>query len=137
MSKSTSSDKGIIYLLDEPKRIEKKLKSAITDSATDIRHDRAEKPGVSNLLEILAAATGRGVDELAAEYDGHGYGTFKTAVAEAVVELLGPVQQRYRELLDDPAEVERVLAVGAEKARATAAPTLERAKRAMGLLPRA
>jgi tryptophanyl-tRNA synthetase len=137
MSKSTSSDKGIIYLLDEPKRIEKKLKSAITDSATDIRHDRAEKPGVSNLLEILAAATGRGVDELAAEYDGHGYGTFKTAVAEAVVELLGPVQQRYRELLDDPAEVERVLAVGADKARATAAPTLERAKQAMGLLPRA
>jgi tryptophanyl-tRNA synthetase len=135
MSKSTSADKGIIYLLDEPKRIEKKLKSAVTDSATDIRHDRDAKPGVSNLLEILSAATGRGIEELAAEYDGQGYGTFKTAVADAVVEMLAPIQQRHEELTTDPAEVERILAAGAEKARSLAAPTLERAKRAMGLLP--
>jgi tryptophanyl-tRNA synthetase len=135
MSKSVSADKGIIYLLDEPKRIEKKLKSAVTDSATDIRHDRVEKPGVSNLLEVLSAATGRGIDQLAAEYDGQGYGRFKAAVAEAVVELLAPIQQRHAELTTDPGEVERVLAEGAEKARSMAAPTLEQAKRAMGLLP--
>jgi tryptophanyl-tRNA synthetase len=135
MSKSTSADKGIIYLLDEPKRIEKKLKSAVTDSATDIRHDRAAKPGVSNLLEILSAATGRGIEDLAAEFDGQGYGTFKAAVADAVVEMLAPIRQRHEELTTDPAEVERILAAGADKARSVAAPTLERAKRAMGLLP--
>ncbi len=135
MSKSTSTDKGIVNLLDDPKRIEKKVKSAVTDSATDIRYDRDQKPGVSNLLEILSAATGRGVEELAAEHDGQGYGAFKTAVAEAVVELLRPIQQRYEELAADPAEVERQLRDGAQRARAIAAPTLERAKAAVGLLP--
>jgi tryptophanyl-tRNA synthetase len=134
MSKSTSADKGIVYLLDEPKRIEKKLRSAVTDSATDIRHDRDEKPGVSNLLEILSAATGRDVDDLAAEHDGHGYGRFKDAVAEAVVELLRPIQQRHAELAADRGEVARLLAVGADRARDVAAPTLARAKDAMGLL---
>jgi len=93
MSKSASSEKGIVYVLDDPKRIEKKFKSAQTDSATDIRHDRAEKPGVSNLLEILAATTGREVDVLAAEYDGQGYGTFKLAVAEAVIEMVRPIRR--------------------------------------------
>ena len=135
MSKSQSTEKGIVRVLDEPKRIEKKLKSAVTDSATDIRFDRDDKPGVSNLLEIFAAVTGRGVDELAAEYDGHGYGTFKAAVAEAVVERLMPIQQRHAELSTDPGEVARILERGAEKARAIAAPTLARAKDAMGLLP--
>jgi tryptophanyl-tRNA synthetase len=134
MSKSTSAEKGIVYLLDEPKRIEKKIKSAVTDSATDIRHDRDEKPGVSNLLEILAAATGRGVEQLAAEHDGHGYGAFKTTVADAVVELLRPVRERHAELAADPGEVARVLGDGAERAREIAAPTLRRAKDAMGLL---
>ncbi len=136
MSKSASSEKGIISVLDEPKRIEKKIKSAVTDSAGDIRHDRAAKPGVSNLLEILAAATHREVDELAAEYDGGGYGTFKLAVAEAVIELLRPIQDRYAELADDPGEVQRVLADGADRAREVAVPTLQHAKQAMGLLPR-
>jgi tryptophanyl-tRNA synthetase len=135
MSKSAASEKGIIYVLDEPKRIEKKIKSAVTDSAGDIRHDREAKPGVSNLLEILAAATGRGVEELAAEYDGGGYGAFKGAVAEAVIEMLRPTQARYAELADDPGEVARVLADGADRARAVAAPTLARAKDAIGLLP--
>jgi tryptophanyl-tRNA synthetase len=135
MSKSTSSDKGIVHLLDEPKRIVKKLRSAVTDSATDIRHDRDDKPGVSNLLEILSAATGRDVDDLAAEHDGHGYGRFKDAVAEAVVELLRPIQQRHAELAADRGEVARLLAVGADRARDVAAPTLARAKDAMGLLP--
>ena len=135
MSKSASSEKGIISVLDEPKRIEKKIRSAVTDSAGDIRHDREAKPGVSNLLEILAAATGGEVDALAAEYDGGGYGAFKLAVAEAVIELLRPIQARYAELAEDPAEVHRVLEDGADRARAVAVPTLERAKQAMGLLP--
>jgi tryptophanyl-tRNA synthetase len=134
MSKSTSAEKGIVYLLDEPKRIEKKIKSAVTDSATDIRHDREEKPGVSNLLEILSAATGRSVDDLATEHDGHGYGAFKGAVAEAVVELLRPIQARHAELEADRGEVARLLEVGADRAREIAAPTLARAKDAMGLL---
>jgi tryptophanyl-tRNA synthetase len=134
MSKSTSAEKGIVYLLDDPKRIEKKIKSAVTDSATDIRHDREEKPGVSNLLEILSAATDRSVDDLAAEHDGHGYGAFKSAVAEAVVELLRPIQARHAELAADRGEVARLLAAGADRAREIAAPTLARAKDAMGLL---
>jgi tryptophanyl-tRNA synthetase len=106
----------------------------VTDSATDIRHDRDEKPGVSNLLEILAAATGRDVGELAAEHDGHGYGRFKLAVAEAVIELLRPIQKRHAELAADRGEVARLLAAGADRARAIAAPTLAQAKTAMGLL---
>jgi tryptophanyl-tRNA synthetase len=136
MSKSTSSEKGVVYLLDDPKRIAKKIKSAVTDSATDIRYDRDAKPGVSNLLEILAAATGREIEDLAAEHDGHGYGAFKTAVAEAVVELLRPIQARHAELAADPAEVARLLDDGAHRARTIAADTLQRAKDAMGLLPR-
>ena len=136
MSKSTSSEKGVVYLLDDPKRIAKKIRSAVTDSATDIRYDREAKPGVSNLLEIFAAATGREIDDLAAEHDGHGYGAFKAAVAEAVVELLRPIQARHAELAADPAEVARRLDDGAHRARTIAADTLQRAKDAMGLLPR-
>ena len=135
MSKSTSSEKGIINLLDEPARITKKIRAAVTDSASDIRYDREAKPGVSNLLEILSAASGRGIDELAAEYDGRGYGTFKSAVADAVIELLHPIQARHAELAADPGEVARLLTVGAERARTIAADTLGRAKDAMGLLP--
>ena len=134
MSKSQSSEKGIVRVLDDPARIAKKFKSAVTDSATDIRHDRDEKPGVSNLLEILSAVTGRGVEDLAAEYDGGGYGPFKAAVGEAVVDRLRPIQERYHELAEDPGEVARILGDGADKARAIAAPTLARAKDAMGLL---
>ncbi len=135
MSKSQSSEKGIVRVLDDPKKVEKKIKSAVTDSATDIRFDRDAKPGVSNLLEILSAVTGQSIEALAAEYDGGGYGPFKTAVAEAVVERLRPIQQRHAELSTDPAEVARLLERGADKARATAAPTLAKAKEAMGLLP--
>jgi tryptophanyl-tRNA synthetase len=134
MSKSSSADKGIIYVLDDPARIEKKCKSAVTDSGGDIRHDREGKPGVSNLLEILSAVTHRPVDELAAEHDGAGYGAFKLAVAEAVIEMLRPIQDRYAQLQDDPAELTRLLRHGADRARAIAAPTLAQAKDAMGLL---
>ncbi|MEX0834479.1 MAG: tryptophan--tRNA ligase [Nitriliruptor sp.] len=136
MSKSSSAEKGIVYVLDEPKRVEKKIKSAVTDSDPDARivHDRDTKPGVSNLLEILSAVTGRPVEELATEHDGHGYGGFKSAVAEAVVERLRPIRERYDELAADPAEVERLLGVGADRARAIAAPTYQAARDAIGLL---
>jgi tryptophanyl-tRNA synthetase len=136
MSKSSSAEKGIVYVLDEPKRVEKKIKSAVTDSDPDARilHDREAKPGVSNLLEILSAVTDRPVADLVVEHDGNGYGGFKSAVAEAVVERLRPIRERHAELAADPGEVERLLAVGADRARAIAAPTLERAREAMGLL---
>jgi tryptophanyl-tRNA synthetase len=136
MSKSASTDKGIVNVLDDPSRVAKKVKSAVTDSDPDGRiiHDREAKPGVANLLEILAAVTDRGVDDLAAEHDGGGYGAFKTTVAEAVVERLRPIRERYEQLAGDPAEVERLLADGADRARAIAVPRLERAKAAMGLL---
>lgn len=135
MSKSTSSPKGIVYVLDEPRQIEKKIKSAITDSAGDIRHDRDAKPGVSNLLEIFSAVTGREIDALAAEYDGQGYGAFKGAVAEAVIEMLRPIQDRFATLANDPGEVTKLLGRGAQRAEAIARPTLEQARDAMGLLP--
>jgi tryptophanyl-tRNA synthetase len=134
MSKSATTERGIVYLLDPPEVIAKKLRSAVTDSGTDIRHDREAKPGVSNLLEILAAATGRDVDELAAEHDGQGYGAFKNAVADAVVEMLRPIRARHDELAADPGEVERILAAGAAQARGIASVTLAEAKDAMGLL---
>jgi tryptophanyl-tRNA synthetase len=136
MSKSSSAEKGIVYVLDEPKRVEKKIKSAVTDSDPDARilHDREGKPGVANLLEILSAVTERPVEDLVAEHDGNGYGGFKAAVAEAVVERLRPIRERYEELAADPGEVERLLAEGADRARAIAAPTLDRAREAMGLL---
>jgi tryptophanyl-tRNA synthetase len=134
MSKSQSSEKGIVRVLDPPEQIAKKIKSAVTDSGTDIRYDPVEKAGVSNLLEILAGVTSRSIDDLAAEYDGHGYGTFKLAVAEAVVERLRPIRERFEDLAADPGEIERILAEGAAAARAIAGPTLVRAKEAMGLL---
>jgi tryptophanyl-tRNA synthetase len=134
MSKSASSDRGIVHLLDEPDDIVRKFRSAVTDSDGEVRHDRAAKPGVSNLLEILAAVTGRSVDDLVAEHAGAGYGALKSAVAEAVVEMVRPIRARHDELAADPGEVARLLAVGAERARAIAAPTLAAAKDAMGLL---
>jgi len=134
MSKSASSDRGIVHLLDDPDDIVRKFRTAVTDSGDEVRHDRTDKPGVSNLLEILSAVTGRTIDELVAEHQGSGYGAFKSAVAEAVVELVRPIQARHAEFASDPAEVDRILARGAERARAIAAPTLESAKRAMGLL---
>ena len=134
MSKSADSPKGTVLVLDPPKTIEKKIRSAVTDSGTEVRHDRSEKAGISNLLELLAAATGRPIPDLEREYDGQGYGTFKVAVAEAVVELLRPIQERYRELANDPAEVERQLLLGADKARAVAATTVARAKEAVGFV---
>jgi tryptophanyl-tRNA synthetase len=137
MSKSEESPQGTILVFEDAKTITKKLKSAVTDSETRVRHDRETKPGVSNLIEIHAAVTGRTIAAVEEEFGDGGYGTFKTAVAEAVVEYLRPVQAQYRELEADPAEVERQLAIGAEIAASIADPVLARASAAAGLLPRA
>ena len=136
MSKSADSPKGTVQLLADPKRITKQFRSAVTDSGTEVVHDRQDKPGVSNLLEIMSVATGRDVEDLVAEYGDGGYGAFKTAVAEAVVEMLRPVQERHAELVDDPAEVRRILADGSDRARAIAEPKLAAARDAVGFLPR-
>jgi tryptophanyl-tRNA synthetase len=134
MSKSVESPQGTLRLLDEPKVIERKIKRAVTDTDVDVRFDPAEKPGVSNLLSILAVATGEEPKALADRYEQ--YGPLKADTAAAVVELLRPVQERYAELVADPAELTSTLAAGADKARTTAARTLARAREAVGLLPR-
>jgi tryptophanyl-tRNA synthetase len=136
MSKSEASPQGTVLVLDTPKQIEKKFKSAVTDSGSEVRHDRAEKPGVSNLIEIFGAVTGKAIPDVETEFDGKQYGHLKVATAEAVIEFLRPVQARYTELTDDPAEVERRLKAGADAAEAIAEPVLQRATKAAGLLPR-
>jgi tryptophanyl-tRNA synthetase len=133
MSKSSVSEAGCVYLLDDPGVVMKKFRRAVTDSETEVRYDREAKPGVSNLLDILAAATGGDPQELAGRY--HQYGTLKADTGEAVIELLRPIQQRYHDLVDDPAELARLLRIGADRARAVASATLERAHRAIGFLP--
>ena len=133
MSKSSSSEAGIVYLLDEPAAIMKKFKRAVTDSDGEVRFDRATKPGVSNLLEILAACTGRSPADVAANYSQ--YGPLKNDAGQAVVELLTPIQHRYRELMGDRGELTRLLRVGADKARAVASRTLQRTYDNIGLLP--
>jgi hypothetical protein len=136
MSKSVDSPQGTVPLLDPPEAVVKKIKSAVSDSGTDVRYDPANKPGVSNLLEIHAAVTGRAVPDVEREFAESGYGAFKAAVADAVVEALRPLQEAYTKLEADPAEVDRQLALGADKARAIADPVLARARSAAGLLPR-
>jgi tryptophanyl-tRNA synthetase len=132
MSKSVSSPLGTIGVLDEPKEIARKVRRAVTDTHEDVSYDPLKRPGVSNLLELLAAAEGGDPAELASRYST--YSTLKSDVSEASVELLRPVRERHRELSADPAHVEKVLADGAVKARAVASPTLRRAMRAIGLL---
>jgi tryptophanyl-tRNA synthetase len=134
MSKSTATEGGIVYVMDDPTAIVKKFKRAVTDSDADVHFDRAKKPGVSNLLEILAAATGSSPEVVAARYSQ--YGPLKADTGEAVVELLRPVQARYRELIADRGELAALLRRGAEKASTVAAATLARAHAAIGLLPR-
>ena len=133
MSKSLESAQGTILVLDDPKAIEKKFKRAVTDTDNEVRYDPAAKPGVSNLLSILGAATGRDPEALADDYEQ--YGPLKADTAEAVVELLRPVQERFRELSAHPDEMRRILHLGAGKARTVAAATLARALEAIGLLP--
>src|SRR4051794_22438089 len=134
MSTTTSSEQGRVLILDPPDAIRKKFKTAVTDSGREIRYAPDEKPGVSNLLEILAVSTGRAIPAVETEYDGKGYGNLKTDVGEAVVELFAPMQQRYAELRSDEGELRRLLAVGAEKARETSAPTLAAMYERMGFV---
>jgi len=133
MGKSHESGAGIVYLLDEPDVVRKKILRAVTDSGREVVYDREAKPGVSNLLEILAACEGSAPEALSGAYGS--YGDLKKATAEAVVELLRPVRERHMELCADPAQVDAVLAGGAGKARAMARPTVDAAYRAIGLLP--
>ncbi len=133
MSKSEESPQGVILLLEDPSSIERKIRRAVTDTETEVRYDPEAKPGVSNLLALLAAATDSDPAELAGRYQG--YGALKADCAEAVIELVRPVQMRYAELAADPRAVTSLLGHGADKARATAAETLARARRAVGLLP--
>ena len=137
MSKSAASDSGVVWLLDEPAKTAKKIKSAVTDGGREVRFDRAEKAGVSNLLTILSAFTGTDIPALEEQFAGRGYGDLKGAVSDAVVGTFGPIRERALELLDDPAELDRVLAGNAERASAVADATLAKVYDRIGLLPRA
>ncbi|MCR6646623.1 MAG: tryptophan--tRNA ligase [Cellulomonas sp.] len=136
MSKSAGSPNGLIELLDNPKTIAKRIRSAVTDADREIRFDPEHKAGVSNLLTIFSALSGRSVAELETEFEGKGYGDLKVALADLVVEWVTPFQARVHEYLDDPAELDAVLAAGAEKARSIAAVTLDRVYERSGLLGR-
>jgi tryptophanyl-tRNA synthetase len=134
MSKSASSPNGIIELLEEPSRSAKKIKSAVTDTGREILYDEENKPGISNLLTIYAALTGRTIDELLEQYDGRGYGDLKKDLAEIVVDFVKPIQERTRGYLEDPAHLDKILAIGADKARAVASVTLAQAYQHIGFL---
>lgn len=135
MSKSASSPNGLVELLEEPARIAKKIRSAVTDTGREIRYDPDGKPGIANLLTIYSALSGRSVEDLVTEYDGKGYGDLKKDLAEVVVAFVQPIRERTRGYLDDPAQLDKLLGVGAEKARAVAGPTLAAAYDRLGFLP--
>lgn len=135
MSKSASGPNGLINLLDDPKVTAKRIKSAVTDAGSVIAHDRENQPGVSNLLEILSALSDKSVSTLVDEYQGKMYGHLKVDVADAVVERISPIRERVFELLDDPAELDRLLAKGAAKAREIASQTLADVYEKVGFLP--
>ena len=134
MSTTGGSPQGTVYMTEEPDAIIKKFRSAVTDSGTDVVR-APDKPGISNLIDILAAVRDVSPEEEEASFSGAGYGAFKQAVADAVVEYLTPVRERYQELRPDEAELERVLAAGAEKARAIASDTLADVREVMGVGP--
>jgi tryptophanyl-tRNA synthetase len=136
MSKSAESDAGVLWLLDDPAKSAKKIMRAVTDSEGSVRFDRENKPGVSNLLVIYAALTGKQIPALEDEYAGRGYGDFKKGLAEVIVEEFGPVRQRALDLLDDPAELDRVLAANAGRADEVADRTLADVYDKVGLLRR-
>ncbi|MFB7466766.1 tryptophan--tRNA ligase [Streptomyces sp. NPDC056224] len=135
MSKSSSSPKGLINLLDEPKVTEKKIKSAVTDTEAEVRFDFEKKPGVSNLLTIYSTLTGDTIAALEEKYEGKGYGALKTDLAGVMVDFVTPFKQRTQEYLDDPETLDSILAKGAEKARAVAAETLAQTYDRLGFLP--
>ena len=135
MSKSSSAPNGIVQMLDDPKVSAKKIRSAVTDSGSDIRFDPEGKPGVSNLLTIYAALTGRTVEDLEKQYDGRGYGDLKQDLAEVVVEFVTPFRSRTLELLEDRAELDGVLRRGAERASEVATRTLADVYDRVGFVP--
>ena len=134
MSKSATSDSGLVYLLDDNASISKKFKRAVTDSDGEVKYDVANKPGVSNLLDILSASTGKPVEELASQYSQ--YGALKSDTGDAVIAVVEPIRTRFQELMQDKGELTRLLSIGNERARNVAAVTLQRAHSAIGLLPR-
>ena len=133
MSKSASSMAGVIELLDTPEATLKKFKSSVTDNGKEIKFDEKLKPGISNLLTIHSALSGKSISDLESEFSGKGYGDFKAAVAEVVIAKLEPISKRTNELMDDPAELSRVLSNGAQKASEVASTTLKAAYSAIGL----
>jgi len=135
MSKSASSPAGLVSLLDDPKVNAKKIRSAVTDTEREIRYDVAAKPGISNLLTIFAALTDRKIGELEDAYAGRGYGDLKKDLAEVVVDFTAPLRERVQGYLDDPAELDRVLAAGADRAREVAGATLTAVYDKIGFLP--
>jgi tryptophanyl-tRNA synthetase len=135
MSKSAASQAGVIDLLEEPTVIGKRIRSAVTDSGREVVFDEEQKPGVANLLRIHSALSGRSVDQLVTDFEGRGYGDLKKEVAEVVLDVVGPYRDRTRELLADPAELDRILAEGADRAREVASPTLSRVYDRIGFLP--
>jgi len=134
MSTTGGSPQGTVYVLDAPEVVAKKVRSAVTDSGAEVRR-APDKEGISNLIEILAAVRGVHPEEVEREFDGSGYGAFKQAVADAVIEYLAPVRERYDEIRSDQSALERILGRGAEKARAIAAGTLADVRQAMGVGP--
>ncbi|WP_086820137.1 tryptophan--tRNA ligase [Allokutzneria sp. NRRL B-24872] len=133
MSKSVPA--GVVELLDEPKVSAKKIRSAVTDLEREIRYDTEKKPGISNLLVIYSALTGRSVSALEADYEGKGYGDLKKDLADVVTDFVTPVREKVRGYLDDPAELDKILLGGAERAREVASRTLEAAYKRIGFLP--
>ncbi|GGO65667.1 tryptophan--tRNA ligase [Bowmanella pacifica] len=138
MSKSDDNPNNFVGLLEDPKKVAKKIKKAVTDSDEQARiyFDPKEKAGVSNLLTLLSGASGKSIEELVPEYEGKMYGHLKTDVADAVVALLEPIQQRFHQLRDDQAELDRIMLEGAEKASARAAKTLAAVYEKVGFIPR-
>ncbi|WP_433512577.1 tryptophan--tRNA ligase [Nonomuraea sp. CA-143628] len=136
MSKSSSSPAGILDVLEQPGPLRKKVMRAVTDTGSEVLFDEDGKPGISNLLRILSALTATPIPDLVARYEGQGYGTFKKDVAEAVVETFTPIRERTEKLLADEAELDRLLAIGAERAGAVARQTMAEVRDRVGFLPR-
>jgi tryptophanyl-tRNA synthetase len=134
MSTTGGTEAGTVFVLDEPKTVTRKIKSAVTDSGSEVKRGDG-KEGITNLIEILAVARGTSAEEVERQFDGSGYGDFKAAVAEAVVELLAPVRERYEELRPDEAALERTLTAGADKAGEIASGTLAEVRQAIGVGP--
>ncbi|SDH85506.1 tryptophan--tRNA ligase [Nonomuraea jiangxiensis] len=136
MSKSSSSPAGILDVLEQPGPLRKKVMRAVTDTGSEVLFDEENKPGVSNLLRIQSALTGTPIPDLVARYEGQGYGTFKKDVAEAVVETFAPIRERTEKLLSDEKELDRLLAIGAERASEVARRTMATVRERVGFLPK-